>query len=115
MKTYEADDQEVHDGYLLDIAFEMRQGETVKQLRTKHFFTDRLFWSFNNNLKNIRANKERLINEYRNKYGKGPDIEHAKRLLLEYEKSAGGQGGSTGNADNNDSITGQDDLGDQAA
>ena len=47
MKTYEEADQAVHDGYLLDIAFEMRQGEIVKKLRAKHFFTDRLFWGFN--------------------------------------------------------------------
>ena len=115
MTTYEAADQGVHDGYLMDIAFEMRQGDIIKTLRAKHFFTDSLFWSLNNNLKLIRKNKERLTNEYRNRYGKAPDIELAKRLFLENEKTPGGAGPDTGNADNNDPVIGQNDLGDQAA
>jgi len=115
MTTYEAADKEIHDCHLMDIAFEMRQGDVVKKLRAKHFFTDSLFWSLNNNLKLIRKNKERLTDEYRNRYGKAPDTELAKRLFLENEKTPGGAGPDTGNADNNNTVTGQNDLGDQAA
>ena len=77
-------EQEIHDGYLFDIAFEMNQtGEFLILLRKNPF--DKFYKQIINEM---RANKQRLIDEYTNRYGKTPNIQDAKRIFLENKGAA---------------------------
>lgn len=90
--------QELHDCLLMDIAFEIHQAGEFKKLRQKHLFGP-LFKNFDESVKLLRDNKERLMDEYKKKYGKPPDLTLAKRLFLNNQRAHEIAGGGPGTSD----------------